>query len=748
MDPMRPHEIQSLDRDRASDRAASSLLRYRVKMLYRAFRVEGSGHLMAAGVGAILLSRWQDSTSLQTTLIAWTAVLAARTGLWAVYEAGKLDPVLGLRAFVAGSLLQGVVWAAAVGLLFEPLAMGHQLVLACLLVAHSSGVVAALAPSLAATAAYLIPVGITLVTQLWTLGTFEARLIAGFFAGLTLVALMLGRQIRAGAMDNVHLRFLAEEREQQLEQSHRRLEREEERYRRLFESSEDAMWVMRANRFVMANDAACRILGYADSESFAEIHPGDISPPTQPDGVSSFEKANAMMDEAYRRGYHRFEWTHLRRDGTVFPAEVTLTVLATAPEPELFAVVRDITSRKLVEDELRRARVQAEEANRAKSEFLATMSHEIRTPMNAVLGMSELLRSTDLDEEQAEFAATIASSGDALLSLINDILDFSKIEAGRLELENEEFDLAALAADVGRLLGATAENKGIDLRVETSGIEVGQVVGDPTRVRQMLVNLLGNAIKFTAEGYVTLRASSRPSGDDRAQIRLEVEDSGIGIPLEAQSSLFDPFVQAGTSTTRNYGGTGLGLAITRSLTEAMGGSISVRSAPGEGSTFTIECELGRIASTAGGRRDSRGASGPNEGSKVGTKLSGRVLVIEDALPNQKLAEKMLELMGLEVEIAENGKVGVEMYEAQDYDLVLMDLQMPVMDGYEATCRIREVQARRSTRCPICAVTANVTPEDQAKCRAVGMDGFLGKPYNFSQLRDQVGSLLGQSVQMS
>jgi PAS domain S-box-containing protein len=718
--------------------------RARARMLFRAFRVEGTAQIAVLAVFLGLTSSWIDSAWLPAIAVAGGMTFVARTALLMAHARRRISVGFALGAFSGGALLQGLLWAAAVGLLFGRLNIEQQMILTSLIVAHSSGVVAALAPSRPAIAGYLLPVGIAVVARLWMGGSFGPQVYAALIVVYVPVAFVLARQLRAASLQNIVLRFASEEREQLLKESNHLLQNEEARYRRLFESSEDAMWVMRANRFVMANDAACRILGYATADSFTEIHPSDISPPTQPDGSSSFDKANAMMAEAYRRGYHRFEWSHLRSDGTVFPAEVTLTVLATDPEPELYAVVRDISDRKLVEDELRRARAQSEASNAAKSDFLATMSHEIRTPMNAVLGMSELLHGTKLDEEQAEFVATIVSSGASLLALINDVLDFSKIEAGHLELASEEFDLSSLATDVGRLLGASAAAKGVELRVETDGIEVPQVVGDPARLRQMLVNLLGNAIKFTDEGHVALRVQSLSGADDRACVRLEVEDTGVGIPVEAQAGLFDPFVQADATTTRHYGGTGLGLAITRSLAVAMGGTIALKSAPDVGSTFIIECELGRRDHTPDEFREESSKTHFSEGRP---KMRGKILVVEDALPNQKLAEKMLELMGLEVSIAENGKVGVEMYQASDYDLVLMDLQMPVMDGYDATRGIRRVQAERSVFCPICAVTANVTPDDQAKCRSVGMDGFLGKPYNFSQLRAQVEELLERTMQL-
>jgi len=304
-----------------------------------------------------------------------------------------------------------------------------------------------------------------------------------------------------------------------------------------------------------------------------------------------------------------------------------------------------------------------------------------------------------------------------------------------------------LVASVARLLTATAEVKGVELRLEDELIEVRQVIGDPTRLRQMLVNLLGNAVKFTDQGHVTLRARCVRSAKERAALRIDVEDTGIGISKEAQAHLFNPFVQADASTTRHFGGSGLGLAITRRLAEAMGGSIELHSSPGEGSTFSIVCELEcRSSASREAVNIDPGLSEARLG-EGGESMKGRVLVVEDALPNQKLAEKMLELMGLDVEIAENGQVGVEMYSAKAYDLVLMDLQMPVMDGYDATRGIRRLQEERAEFRPICAVTANVTPNDRAKCQAVGMDGFLGKPYNFSQLREKVEALLNQTLQM-
>jgi len=658
----------------------------------------------------------------------------------------------------------------------------------------------------------------------------------------------------------------------------------EMKYRTLYDASRDAIMLATPEAgFLSGNPAAVELFACRDEQQFISHHPVQLSPEFQPDGARSTDKGQEMMAAAMEKGVHFFEWTHKRIDGTEFPATVLLTRMGLEGRPILQATVRDITHQKRAAAALQAAKEAAEAANRAKSDFLANVSHEIRTPMNAIMGLTEFVLDTELADTQREYLTLVRESAESLLSVINDILDFSRIEANKLELNPAPFDLHNRLGDTMKSLALPAHQKGLELAYRIHRDVPRRLVGDFGRLRQVVVNLVGNAVKFTESGEVVLQVVLADETESDVQLHFSVSDTGPGIPPENQAAIFDAFEQVDPSTTRKHGGSGLGLAICTGLLDRMGGYICVESEVGRGSTFhfaarferasgdpvetwpphpdhvrglrvmvvddnqtnrhileemlrnwTIEPEAvcnareaiqrlreahqeGRpfavvltdanmpemdgfslaqqvgedaqlsdtivIMLTSGGRPgeiarcrelgvaanllkpikqpelfdaivSSLGIAGgeaapPSEPSEERLKKLRplRVLLAEDSRVNQVLAVGILERDGHSVEVANHGKEALLALESNDFDLILMDVQMPEMDGLETTRRIREQEKGTSRHTPIVAMTAHALTEDRQRCLEAGMDEYVSKPILVNELMEGIEIALANAARI-
>ena len=481
-------------------------------------------------------------------------------------------------------------------------------------------------------------------------------------------------------------------------------------------------------RIVAVSNTACERYGWT-REEFMTMTPLDIGPP---------ENAPKLMrrldvERLPRDAHEPLQTRHRYKDGTLVDVELATHDVTVAGQEWRLMLCQDVTARNKATAELAVARDAAIEASNTKSAFLANVSHEIRTPMNGVLGMTELLLDTALDETQREYADQVASSGEHMLAIINDILDISKIETGRLELDATDFDLrdaVEKACAVGRI---EARAKGVGFFVAVDEDVPARVRGDGGRLRQIVMNLVANAVKFTSNGAVRIGVSTVSCADGRTRLRFEVADDGIGIATERLETMFEPFTQADVSTTRKYGGTGLGLAIARELVELMRGEIGGDSTPGAGSSFWFEIELEHAAQAAGEQESVETRHAPVVAGDL-PESAPIVLVVDDTPVNQIVAMRALARCGCRADVASNGYEALDALLARRYDAVLMDCQMPEMDGYDATheLREREVGGRRT---PVIALTAAAMKGDFDRCIACGMDDHITKPLRHRVLEE-------------
>jgi len=522
------------------------------------------------------------------------------------------------------------------------------------------------------------------------------------------------------------------------------LAKTERDYRILFERANDAIVIFEPQdeTILDLNQKACELYGFAREELVGT----SLKRLTQ-----DIHRGEKLISDLMRKGsWENFETVHRTREGGTLTFLGSLSVIEYRGRRAILSINRDIRERKRFEEELLRAKEKAENATRAKSEFLANMSHEVRTPLHAIIGMTDLVLGTELTAEQAEYMKAIQAASDSLLHVINDILDFSKIEAGKLDLEPAPFSLQSELQGAFQMLGFQAREKGLQLDLQVDGGIPQGLIGDGARLRQVLVNLMGNAIKFTDQGGVTVRVRCESSNSASITLHFEVADTGTGVPLEKQGAIFEAFTQGDGSSTRKHGGTGLGLAICSRLVQMMGGRIWVSSTVGAGSTFHFTVTLGltseaspALSPHAAGRPG--GLSAFRHGRGDSPNRRPQVLVVDDGPVNRLLAVRTLEKKGFVVRAVDSASEALVILQDQHFDLVLMDIQMPEMNGFEATRLIRD---RESTggHLPIVAMTAHAMKEDRDRCLAAGMDGYVAKPFKPEELLDAIQELVHVDAQ--
>ncbi len=504
----------------------------------------------------------------------------------------------------------------------------------------------------------------------------------------------------------------------------RRLRESEKKYRSVLETTSEGYWLIdpQSKQTLEVNQSLCDILGYTAEEMTGKT-PMDFVDETNRE---IFIEQTARISESDHRSY---EIELCRKNGVNIPCLLHASTVRDEKGKPLYAVamVTAIGDLKVIERDLLQATERAEMASEAKSEFLANMSHEIRTPMNAIINLSYLALQTDLTPKQHDYISKVKSAGEGLLGVVNDILDVARVESGKLVLSPRSFDLQRLLTEVYDMFSLTAADKGLKLRFDISVLKYPYLHGDPLRLRQILINLVGNAIKFTERGEVLLLIDQQLDGET-VNTEFSVIDSGIGITEEQQRRLFTPFIQVDGSTTRKYGGTGLGLSISKQLAEMMGGSIDLLSEFGKGTTFTLSLPF--LLEEEGHEQLAAHSS-----EEIKARLNGirgaSILLVEDNLANQIVAREFLEVRGMQVTIANHGGEALERLKTMHFDLILMDVQMPVMDGYEATMAIRKLPQGRDI--PIIAMTAHAMVEEQQRCLKAGMNDHMAKPFDVTQL---------------
>lgn len=525
------------------------------------------------------------------------------------------------------------------------------------------------------------------------------------------------------------LKSLPEIRETEIELKNiKEIEENEKRYRTLYEISSDAVLILENEQIIDCNQAALDMFGYEDISIFKKTSLEELWPrvdqQTNKKTKHAEDDAKSKKARTNRPLYH-FEWTHKRSNGELFPAEVILYAFNISNRQFIQAVIRDITIQKQIEDTLIKAKEAAEKENKAKSVFLANMSHEIRTPTNAIIGFCDLLNSTNLDSNQKKMLLNLKDSSKLLLSIINDILAFSALEEGALKLDITPINLNSLFDSIHGIVAPLLAAKSLFYECETPKQQLS-IKTDEDRLKQVLINLLSNAIKFTDEGTVKIKLDIIEENEQEIDLKISILDSGSGISPETQKRLFQRFEQGDSSLTKKHQGTGLGLAICKSIVDLMGGKIGVESEVGKGSCFWIQIRFSKTTH----EELKESINTPIDMSQF---ENLNVLLVEDNSVNQMVATGLLSKGNINVICADNGEEGIKKLLENDIDIVLMDIHMPVMDGYQASSFIRQLEDPVKRNVPIIAVTANVMQNEIDLCKEHKMDDYLAKPIIIEKL---------------
>lgn len=674
-------------------------------------------NILFAGLLVLLWWEYLEPLPLLLWFGAMTLVALANILRHHRYEAalrkGVMTPAHWRRSFIRGTLANGLMWGAGGILLYSPAYPLHSAVILLLICGIAAGVAASQASVWPAVVLFALTAILPPAAAILAIGEPIHMVTAGLLAFYLVYILTVGEINHRTLLDAVRLRF---ENDQLLHH----LREREQHFRSLVENAPDMLMAVSADgRLLFHSPSMERMLGH-DAEQLVGRSVFDLI--HADDHALVRDKMRQLLSGSSGSGSAETRWRDA--DGQWHLLQCVARRIDDNEPAALVVNARDITAQRAMEDELRQARDTAEKASRIKSQFLATMSHEIRTPMHAILGMAELLQQSTLNEAQQSYVRTFQTAGRHLLNLIDDILDFSRIEAGGLQLAEHTFHLCHLLDEVNGLLGPQAQAKGLQLRIEVDPALAPWRHGDAQRLRQVIVNLVGNAIKFTPQGAVALRVTAEEDSAD--MLRFTVTDTGIGIAADQLASLFAPFSQLDAGHTRQQGGTGLGLSICRRLIDAMGGRIAVESEVGRGSRFSFTARLPQGATartTAISSTDNTAPLPP-----------AHLLVADDSAMNRLVIREFLSHSPCRITFADNGVETVELFMRHHFDLVLMDIQMPQLDGLSATRRIRAYEAERGRAAiPIVALSASAMEEDRRAALAAGCTTFAPKPLGKVQL---------------